>query len=82
MIALLLYKGVGLLVQAAAMPLEHVVVYTINAVSLRGWRDVMPLGQPDYPLVLVGLTAFNGFVLVATGLVIGMKLVRPNLEKK
>jgi len=32
--------------------------------------------------VLVGLTAFNGFVLVATGLGIGMKLVRPNLEKK
>jgi len=80
-IGLTLSKGIGLLIRAAAAPLDTLTVHIINAILMRGWRNVMALSESSLPLALVGLFAFEGFVLVALALGIGMKLV-PRLPKE
>ena len=74
-IGLTLFKGVALLIQAAAVPLETLAVRVINALLMRGWRNVMPLDASHYPMALLGYTAVEGLALVAIGLAVGMKLV-------
>ena len=59
----------------ATVPLESVTVRAINAILMRGWRDVMPLApQPD-SLILIVFNAVEGLFLIAIGLGIGSKLV-------
>lgn len=74
-IGLTLFKGVALLIQAASMPLETLAVRVINALLMRGWRNVMTLDESHYPMALFGYVAFEGLVLIAIGLAIGRKLV-------
>ena len=75
MIGLTLFKGVELLIQAAAMPLETVTVRVINALLIRGWRNVTLLDGPPDTLVVAVFTAVQGLALIAIGLGIGIRLV-------
>lgn len=81
-IGLLLFGGVELLVQAAAIPLETVTVRVINAILIRGWGDAMLLSAPSRMLDITAFTAVEGLFLIAIGLGIGMKLVPRISDKK
>lgn len=70
--AFMVARGIGLLIEAASMPLETVSARLLNALLVRGWRNVMLLYEGPYPtLGLVGSTAFPGFVLLVSGLLAG-----------
>jgi len=77
MIGLLLDKGLQLLVQAAAMPLETAAIHATNAILMAGWRDVMLFEGAPFTMSLFVFTALEGLVLMVLGLVIGMRLVQP-----
>jgi len=65
---LALFKGVQLLLQAAALPLETVAAKLINSILSRGWHVVSLLSEPRYPLLMVGERAFAGLIFVGIGL--------------
>jgi hypothetical protein len=69
--ALIVARGIELLIRAASMPLETVSVRLINALLVRGWRNVVVLHEAPYSLALVGSTALPGFVLLVAGLLAG-----------
>jgi len=75
-VALILTQGLRSLVGAASLPLETALTGLLNAVLVRGWRNVIFLWEPHYPLLMVGSTAFMGFVLLGIGLAIGAGVVR------
>ena len=72
---LMIARGIELLIQAASMPLETVSARLINALLVRGWRNVVLLNEAYYPLALVGSTVFPGFVLLGAGLLAGNYIV-------
>ena len=74
--ALIVARGIELLIQAASMPLGTVSVRLINALVVRGWRNAVVLYEAPYSLSLVGSTALPGLVLLVAGLVAGNYIVR------
>jgi hypothetical protein len=74
-IGLLLFGGVELLVQAAAIPLGTLTVRVINAILIRGWGYAMLLSPPSRTLDVVAFTAVEGLFPIAIGLGIGIMLV-------
>ena len=73
--ALLVARGLELLMQAAAMPLETVLTRLTNVLVVQGWRNVATLYEARYPLAMVGSTVFSGLVLLVAGLLLGNKIV-------
>jgi len=73
---LVIFEGLQLLINAASMPLETVSARLINALLVRGWRNVMLLSEPSHSLLMVGSIALTGVVLVAIGFSIGEGVVR------
>jgi hypothetical protein len=69
--ALIVARGIELLIRAASMPLETVAARLINFLLVRGWRNVVALPEAPYSLALVGSTALPGFVLLVAGLLAG-----------
>jgi hypothetical protein len=80
-IGLTFYEGIGVLIRAAVMPLQTLATFLINFLLVRGWRNVMLLGEPAYSLADVAFTAFAGLLLLAIGLGVGMVLVKPTASR-
>jgi len=79
-IALTLYEGMKSLINAASMPLEALAARLINAVILRGWRDIMLMPEHNYPLSILGINVVFGLVLIGMGLSVGMRILAKNGE--
>ena len=78
MVALMVSNGIRLLIQASSMPLIGISAALINALLVRGWRDVMLLNDTQYPLMFFVPTAVYGMVFVVVGVLIGAILLRPD----
>jgi hypothetical protein len=74
-IAVTLFKGIDLLMQAAAWPLETALTRLVNALLARGWPNAIMLNESHHPLVMVTSSAIGGIVLLTVGLVAGNKLI-------
>ncbi len=76
LVAYMEFKGICLLIQTASKPLGQITAALINALLVRGWRDVMLLNDTQYPPMMLVPTAVYGIVFVAIGLLIGAVLLR------
>lgn len=73
---LALFQGIQLLLRAASLPLETLMAKLINAILVRGWRNILLLNEPHYPLLMVGESVLIGVIFIAIGLWAGNSLAR------